>query len=93
MKNFKDFKTITEAVKLTPAELNKPNSITKEPRIDILIRLIQQNKPIELAKGGYVTVESTPELIQLLKILKTTIQVKKQRYHLWELYGKNYTTF
>lgn len=60
MINFKSFKVIQEAVKMTPAELNKPNSITKEPRIDILIRLIQQNKPVELAKVDQL----------LLKILK-----------------------
>ena len=92
MKNFKDFKTITEAVKLTPAELNKPNSITKEPRIDILIRLIQQNKPIELAKGGYVTVESTPELIQLLKDFKNNDSSKKAAIPFMGIDGKNYTT-
>ena len=46
MQNFKSFKPILEAVKMTPAELNKNNSITQEPRIDILIRLIQQGKPI-----------------------------------------------
>src|SRR5210317_1179723 len=92
MKNFKDFKTITEAVKLTPAELNKPNSITKEPRIDILIRLIQQNKPIELAKGGSVTVESTPELIQLLKDFKNNDSSKKAAIPFMGIDGKNYTT-
>ena len=53
---FKNFKNITEAVKLTPAQLEKMNSSTKEPRIDILIRLIQNKEPLELAKGGTITV-------------------------------------
>ena len=42
MKNFKDFKTITEAVKLTPNQLDANNSKTGQPRIDILKQLIVQ---------------------------------------------------
>ena len=48
---FKSF-TITEASKLTPQQLEKNNSKTGEPRIDILMRLIQDKVPLELAKGG-----------------------------------------
>ena len=48
---FKNF-AITEAVKLTPEQLAKNNSKTGEARIDILIRLIQDQVPLELAKGG-----------------------------------------
>ena len=48
---FKSF-TITEAVKLTPEQLAKNNSKTGEARIDILMRLIQDKVPLELAKGG-----------------------------------------
>ena len=54
---------INEAVALSPAQLDKPNSSTGESRADILIRLIKGGKPIELAKGGTVTIENTPELI------------------------------
>lgn len=56
MKNFKDFKLITEAVALTPAQLDANNSKTGRPRIDILRDLIVQKKPLELAKGGFIIV-------------------------------------
>ena len=92
MKNFKAFKTLTEAVKLTPAELNKDNSITKEPRIDILIRLIQQGKPVELAKGGSVTIEKTDELLKLLIDFKKNQSNKKFAIPFMGIDGKNYTT-
>ena len=90
MKNFKAFKTLTEAVKLTPAELNKDNSITKEPRIDILIRLIQQGKPVELAKGGSVTIEKTDELLKLLIDFKKNQSNKKFAIPFMGIDGKNY---
>jgi len=48
---FKTF-TIQEAVKLTKQQLEKNNSKTGEARIDILMRLIQDKVPLELAKGG-----------------------------------------
>lgn len=41
---------LVEAVKLTPSELEKQNSRTKEDRIDILTRLIKDKTPLELAK-------------------------------------------
>ena len=41
---------LVEAVKLTPSELEKQNSRTKEDRIDILIRLIKDKASLELAK-------------------------------------------
>ena len=47
---------LVEAVKLTPSELEKQNSRTKEDRIDILIRLIKDKASLELAKGGSFTV-------------------------------------
>lgn len=92
MENFKSFKPIVEAVKMTPAELNKNNSITKEPRIDILIRLIQQEKPIELAKGGSVTIEKTDELLKLLIDFKKSQSNKKFAIPFMGIDGKNYTT-
>jgi len=51
MESFIDY-LISEAVKLTPNELKKPNSKTGEPRIDILKREIQKGSPLELEKGG-----------------------------------------
>lgn len=48
--------SLVEAVKLTPSELEKQNSRTKEDRIDILVRLIKDKTPLELAKGGSFTV-------------------------------------
>jgi len=43
---------IKEGTALTPAQLANMNSATKEPRIDILMRLIKDKKPLELIKGG-----------------------------------------
>ena len=37
---------------LTPKELSKQNSKTKEERIDILIYKIKNKEPLELDKGG-----------------------------------------
>ena len=54
---FKSFNSspLVEA-KLTPAVLGDQNSATKEDRIDILIKLIRDKQPLELAKGGTFTV-------------------------------------
>jgi hypothetical protein len=92
MKNFKDFKTLKEAVKMTPAQLDKPNSITGEARVDILIRLIGQNKPIELAKGGSVVIEKNPELLKLLKDFKKSNSDKKAAIPFMGIDGNSYTT-
>ena len=48
--------TLTEMAGLSKKELQKPNSSTKEPRVDILRRLIKDGKPIELKKGGTMVV-------------------------------------
>jgi len=92
MHKFSGFKSLKEAVKLIPSELDKPNSITKEPRIDILIRIIQQGNPLELAKGGTVTIENTPELIGLLKDFAKSTENKKPSIPFMGTDGKNYTT-
>ena len=49
MLKLKSFTTLREATKLTPAELKKDNSVTKEPRLDILQRLIKSSTPLELS--------------------------------------------
>ena len=69
---FKKFKSdsIQEAVKMTPAELKKPNSITGEDRLDILTRLIRDNKPLELAKGGTFTVTEIDDALSQIEIFK-----------------------
>ena len=54
--NFNKVGLTEELVKLTPAQLIKPNGKTGEARIDILKRLIQSGEPLELAKGGRVVV-------------------------------------
>ena len=92
MLKFSNFKGLQEAVRMTPAELDKVNSITKEPRIDILIRLIQKGDPVELAKGGNITIENTPELIQQLKDFKASTQNKKMAIPFLTTDGKSYTT-
>ena len=48
--------TVVEGTALTPAQLDANNSKTGEHRIDILIRLVKDKKPLELAKGGTFTV-------------------------------------
>jgi len=72
MLSFKTFNpsAIQEAVKLTPAELNKPNSITGEDRLDILVRLIRNNDPLELAKGGTFTVTEIDDALSQIEIFK-----------------------
>ena len=70
MKTFLSFDTIKEAVKLTPAELNKPNSVTGEDRLDILTRLIRDKKPLELAKGGTFTVTEIDDALSQIQIFK-----------------------
>jgi hypothetical protein len=69
---FKNFNlgSIKEAVKLTPGELKKPNSITGEDRLDILVRLIRDNKPLELAKGGTFVVTDIDDAISQIEIFK-----------------------
>ena len=69
---FKNFKSdsIQEAVKLTPGELKKPNSITGEDRLDILVRLIKDSKPLELAKGGTFTVTEIDDALSQIEIFK-----------------------
>ena len=72
MKSFKSFKLepIQEAVKLTPGQLDKPNSSTGEDRIDILARLIQDNQPLELASGGTFTVTEIEDALKQIEIFK-----------------------
>ena len=53
---FSTFQNLHELVALTPSKLDAMNGATKEDRIDILMRLIRDNKPLELAKGGTFTV-------------------------------------
>lgn len=69
---FKNFKSdsIQEAVKLTPGELKKPNSTTGEDRLDILVRLIKDSKPLELAKGGTFTVTEIDDALSQIEIFK-----------------------
>jgi hypothetical protein len=54
--------TLTEA-KLTPTELKKFNSKTKEPRIDILKRLVTTSTPIELDNGKFIVVTDVQSAI------------------------------
>jgi hypothetical protein len=55
-KSFSQPQLIKEKVALTPAQLSGVNGLTKTPRIDILIQLIRDKKPLELVKGGTFTV-------------------------------------
>lgn len=92
MIKFSEFGNLKEAVKLTPAELEKPNSSTGEKRADILIRLIKQGSPIELAKGGTVKVEYTPELIQSIEQWRDDTSNKKPAIAFLSIDGQPYTT-
>lgn len=70
MLNFSNFKPLQEAVKLTPAELQKPNTVTGEARLDILARLIRDKKPLELAAGGTFTVTDIDDALAQIEIFK-----------------------
>ena len=70
MLNLKSFTTLREATKLTPAELKKDNSVTKEPRLDILQRLIKSSTPLELAKGGTIVITDIDDALAQIEIFK-----------------------
>lgn len=60
MLKFKSF--LTEApVGLRPAELAKPNSKTKEPRVDILMRAAIEGIPLVLTSDEEIKIANTPE--------------------------------
>lgn len=68
MKSFKVH--LTEAVKLTPKELSKPNSATGESRIEILRKEIQAGNPLELATGGFFVVTNIPQALKSIEQFK-----------------------
>ena len=72
--NFKTFskqtQVISEGTKLTPSVLDEKNSATGEPRIDILRDLVRGSKPLELAKGGTVTVINIDDALEKIKLFK-----------------------
>jgi hypothetical protein len=70
MISFSSFQPLSEAVKLTPSELAKPNGVTGEDRIEILIRLIKSGKPLELAKGGTFLVTDIEHAMAGIEIYK-----------------------
>ena len=66
-------KYIREGVRLTPGELQKPNSKTGEDRLDILARLIKAGTPLELNKGKpfiVTEVEAALDQIAIFRKLK-----------------------
>jgi len=73
MKKFLSYRpeiALREMVKLTPGELQKPNSVTGEDRLDILTRLIRDGKPLELAKGGTFKVTDIDSALTAIEIFK-----------------------
>ena len=78
MINFNSYQPITEGVKLTPAELTKPNGVTGEDRVDILLRLIKDGKPLELAKGGTFVVTDIEHAVAGIEAWKKNKSDKKQ---------------
>jgi hypothetical protein len=86
------YKVLREAAKLVPSELQKPNGATGESRIDILIRLIKNGSPIELASGGSVTIQNTPELIKALETWKNDGSSKKFPIGFLDIKDKAYTS-
>ena len=70
MFDFKSFQ-ILEATALDKKALQKPNSNTGEPRIDILRRIIKDQKPLELKKGGTFVVGDIDDALQKLKQFET----------------------
>ena len=70
MFDFKSFQ-ILEATALDKKALQKQNSNTGEPRIDILRRIIKDQKPLELKKGGTFIVGDIDDALQKLKQFET----------------------
>ncbi len=71
-KSFVDYDTalitLTEGlIRLTPAQLVKPNGKTGEARLDILARLIKDGKPLELANGGTFVVVDVESALEQIK--------------------------
>ena len=82
---FKSFisKNITEAVALTPAQLDANNSKTGQARIDILKQLVVQQKPLELAKGGNITVSNIDDtLVHIANFKKNPLHYGKKGFPL-----------
>lgn len=57
---------LTES-KLTPAELKKVNSKTKEPRLDILTRLAKEKKAFQLVDGSMFTISDIDGAVDEIK--------------------------
>ena len=82
---FKSFisKNITEAVALTPAQLDANNSKTGRARIDILRQLVVQKKPLELAKGGSIVVSNIDDaLVHIANFKKNPLHYGKKGFPL-----------
>ena len=82
---FKSFisKNITEAVALTPAQLDANNSKTGRARIDILRQLVVQQKPLELAKGGSIVVSNIDDaLVHIANFKKNPLHYGKKGFPL-----------
>jgi hypothetical protein len=71
MKSFlSTLEPIREGVKLSPAQMKKPNANTGEARIDILARLVRDEVPLELAKGGVFKVTEIEDALAQIEIFK-----------------------
>ena len=79
-------------VKLTPAEFAKPNSKTGEARVDILIRLIKDGKPVELVNGTKIVIQNSPELISNLEQWRDDDSDRKAAVGFVDIKGNPYTT-
>ena len=66
MLKFKSHSINEKLVPMGNPEWEKPNGSTGEARIDILKRLIQDKKPIELAKGGTFKVADPDAAIKVI---------------------------
>jgi len=78
MIKFSSFQPINEGAKLTPSELDKPNSKTNTPRINILADLIKNNKPLELAKGGTFIVTDIEHALSGIETYKKDNSTRKK---------------
>ena len=72
MNSFKSFKVqptlIKEATGLSATELDKPNGLTGEHRLDILKKLIKGKTPLELKKGGTTVVTDIEDALAKLDV-------------------------
>lgn len=71
MQRLFSFKTFLSEVAMAPGQWQKPNSITGQPRLDILQHLIQKKELIELEDGDNILITRIPEALKAITQFKS----------------------